>query len=367
MENQSCDSIFALSKDGELYAQYGDSDTSGDVLCYVKREGLILQYTASESTPSVFFVYDTASNVFHLVRDGHSHLEIQRGVWDLSAEGDRWEGGLRNGKPFGLGSFFDCNGHLAYRGCMIDGVRSLYGIVFFEDIQTIEYAGMMLNGRKWGVGVLYDRHQNVLHDGDWIDDHPVHLFDSLTPLLSPSSLHTRLRKARLRLSRCSSLHLHHFSVLTRLILESGSCGLLTTLQIDAMPCLRSILFDDHSCSSLVEGSSLSIQSCPCLETLVFKQSSCCFFSSFEIASCPLVRRLSFGGSNFVKARCFSLRSMGRLNDLYFGEGSFMSVVDFELHDLPQLRTVTMGLCAVRGLPDGVSGGILRLSCTFVFA
>lgn len=58
--------------------------------------------------------------------------------------------------------------------------------------------------------------------------------------------------------------------------------------------------------------------------------------------------------------------MGCLRDLYFGEGSFVSAMEFELHDLPKLHTVTMGLCAVRGLPEGDDAGSLRLSCSFTF-
>ena len=364
MENRSYDSILALSKDGELYAKYGYGDCSGDVICYARKEGLILQYTISETQPSIIYVYDRLLNTFHVVTKSHSHLELQTGVWDLSVEGDRWEGALHNGKPSGFGSCYDYDGHLVYRGCMINGVRSLYGIVFFGDTQKVEYAGVMLTGKKWGKGILYDRRQRVLHDGDWIDDHPVYPYDSLSSLVSASALHTRLRKMRLKLNHCTSLHLHDFSVLTSIAWEAGSCDLLTTIQIDAMPCLHSIRFDDHACSSSISNSSLSIQNCPCLETLVFKPSSCCFFSSLEIVNCPLVCRLSFGGNNFVKARCCSLRSMGCLKDLTFGECSFMNAMDFELRDLSQLRSVTMGWCAVRGLPEGVGGGIIRLSCSF---
>lgn len=366
MENRSYGSIIALSGDGELYARYGDSDCFGVALCFVKKENIVLQYSVDEKKPSIVYVYDITSNTFSVVTINNQSLQLQEGVWDLSVEGDRWEGELLNGKPFGFGSYFDSNDHLVYRGCMIDGVRSLFGIIFFGDIHTVEYSGMLLNGRKWGVGIQYDRHQSVLHDGDWIDDSPVYLYDSLTSLQSSSALHTRLRKARLKLLRCTSLHLQRFSVLTSLILESGSCDLLATIQIDAMPSLRSILFDDHSCNSPTANSSLSVQNCPCLESLVFKPSACCFFSSFEIENCPLVRCLSFGGSNFVRARRCSLGSMGCLRDLYFGEGSFMSAMEFELYDLPKLHTVTMGLCAVRGLPEGDDAGSLRLSCSFTF-
>ena len=366
MENQTYDSVWALSKNGVLYAQYGDKDCSGEVLCEVRSSHVIFQYSAEEgSQPSVIYLYETESSEFRVVSRGGQQHELQIGVWDLSAEGDRWEGGFYNGKPFGFGSYYEPNGHLVYRGCMINGVRSLYGIVLFGDTKAVEYAGMMLNGKKWGAGVLFNRHQSVVHNGDWMNDRPVSSYDLLTPIVSVTTLHTRLRKAILKLNRCTSLHLHDFSVLASLVFESGSCDLLATIQIDAMASLRSVVFGDHSCGSSTENASLTIQNCPCLETLLFKPSACCFFASFEITRCPLVSRLSFGGSNFVRAQRCSLRSMGYLRDLYIGEGSFVSVMDFELRELRQLRSVTMGWCAVRGLPEGEGGGILRLRCSFL--
>ena len=148
MENRSYGSIIALSGDGELYARYGDSDCFGVALCFVKKENLVLQYSVDEKKPSIVYVYDITSNTFSVVTINNPSLQLQEGVWDLSVEGDRWEGELLNGKPFGFGSYFDSNDHLVYRGCMIDGVRSLFGIIFFGDIHTVEYAGMLLNGRK---------------------------------------------------------------------------------------------------------------------------------------------------------------------------------------------------------------------------
>ena len=76
---------------------------------------------------------------------------------DLDVNGKRWEGGVKNGKPFGYGVMYDEEGKKEYEGFMVDGAKMGYGIEYYNDIERIEYEGCFYEGKRFGRGVLYDR------------------------------------------------------------------------------------------------------------------------------------------------------------------------------------------------------------------
>ena len=85
---------------------------------------------------------------------------------DLDVNGKRWEGGVKNGKPFGYGVLYDEEGKKEYEGFMVDGVKMGYGIEYYNDIERIEYEGCFYEGKRFGRGVLYDR--NGINGIQWI-------------------------------------------------------------------------------------------------------------------------------------------------------------------------------------------------------
>ena len=91
-------------------------------------------------------------------------------IVDLSMEGDRWEGDVLNGKPYGWGVLFDKNNERVYEGFRIGEANVCYGRTYYSDIPRVEYEGEWCDGMRWGRGALFDRNGVVVYDGGWLND-----------------------------------------------------------------------------------------------------------------------------------------------------------------------------------------------------
>ena len=96
--------------------------------------------------------------------------ELKEEVMKEDCVGNRWEGGVRNGKPFGYGVMYDEEGRKEYEGFMMDGIRVCYGKEFYDDIEKVKYEGCYYEGKRFGKGVLYDRNGGIEYDGLWKED-----------------------------------------------------------------------------------------------------------------------------------------------------------------------------------------------------
>ena len=96
----------------------------------------------------------------------------EEGCIDLDSNGRRWEGGMKDGKPFGYGVLYDEEGRKEYEGIMVDGVKVCYGKEYYSDIEKVRYEGCYYEGKHFGKGVLYDRNGMVEYGGLWEHDKP---------------------------------------------------------------------------------------------------------------------------------------------------------------------------------------------------
>ena len=94
-------------------------------------------------------------------------------VLNLSDDGERWEGDVLDGMPYGWGVVYDNENRMAYEGFRIGEVNVCYGTRYYSDIGVIEYKGEWFEGKRWGRGILYDRNGVVLFDGEWMNDEQV--------------------------------------------------------------------------------------------------------------------------------------------------------------------------------------------------
>ena len=90
-------------------------------------------------------------------------------VLDLSDDGERWEGDVLNGQPYGWGVEYDSENRMAYEGFRLGEVNVCYGIQYYSDLGVIEYKGEWFEGKRWGRGAWYNRTGEVMFDGTWID------------------------------------------------------------------------------------------------------------------------------------------------------------------------------------------------------
>ena len=102
--------------------------------------------------------------------EGVDLSEMKRNeILDLSVEGDRWEGDVLDGKPYGWGVLFDKEGSMVYEGFRIDEKNVCYGRKYYSDISRLEYEGEWCDGVRWGRGAQYDRNGVVVYDGKWLN------------------------------------------------------------------------------------------------------------------------------------------------------------------------------------------------------
>ena len=86
---------------------------------------------------------------------------------DLDVSGRRWEGSVKDGKPFGFGVLFDEEGRKEYEGFVMNGKKVCYGKEYYPGIERVEYNGCYYEGKRFGKGILYDRNGGIEYDGLW--------------------------------------------------------------------------------------------------------------------------------------------------------------------------------------------------------
>ena len=72
-------------------------------------------------------------------------------VIDLDVNGRRWEGGVKDGVPYGYGIIYDEEGRKEYEGFMMDGMKTCYGIEYCSDIGRVEYKGGYYDNKRFGI------------------------------------------------------------------------------------------------------------------------------------------------------------------------------------------------------------------------
>ena len=152
-----------------------DVKDSHMVLC--ENDGLYLYYEGLKEKLHSNVVQFTINGVTEV--DVHSHKVLRvKGiehakVLDLSDDGERWEGDVLYGVPYGWGVYYDSENRMAYEGFRMGDVNVCYGTQYYADIQKVEYEGGWCDGMRWGRGVQYDRNGKTVFEGEWINDGPL--------------------------------------------------------------------------------------------------------------------------------------------------------------------------------------------------
>ena len=109
--------------------------------------------------------------ISHVVRGYQNNklidVHCNQEVMDLDVNGRRWEGSVREGKPFGYGILYNEEGQKKYEGFMIDQTWICFGREYYNDIERVSYVGCYFDGKHFGYGVLYDRNGAVDYEGIW--------------------------------------------------------------------------------------------------------------------------------------------------------------------------------------------------------
>ena len=93
-------------------------------------------------------------------------------IIDLSPEGDRWEGDVLDGEPYGYGCLYTPDSLLSYQGFMLNSVKTGYGMEYYTDMNTaqIHYEGTYVDGKYHGIGELIERDGTRTGVVLWLDN-----------------------------------------------------------------------------------------------------------------------------------------------------------------------------------------------------
>ena len=156
-------------------------------------------------------------------------------ILDLNENGDRWEGSSLNGIPFGYGCVYDSENQLIYKGFVFEGMKVCYGIVFYGDIDIVEYEGEFYKGMRYGNGRLYDKKNELIYEGEWTNNNPLELYSlRIENELKEEDIHSGLEELEIGENCCNELKcfkLIGFDHLKKLTLHKNSLKNLDSLVI----------------------------------------------------------------------------------------------------------------------------------------
>ena len=168
-------------------------------------------------------------------------------VLDLSDEGERWEGEVRNLLPNGQGQFFNRDNVCVYEGAMVNGCANGLGTGFYPDLGTKAYFGHWKNNLRHGVGREFNRRGEFVRSGLWLNGSFATLEtlpnDVNTPHLRPSSYCKLVHVMYLNdsaLHNCKFNTVKGFPLLKALFLASSCVGESEWLVKD-MPMLEKVV------------------------------------------------------------------------------------------------------------------------------
>lgn len=201
--------------------------------------------------------------------------DFAEGMIDLSKNGDRWEGEIRNMKPNGKGQFFNEENRLVYEGTIISGRANGVGTSFYDN-GVRAYYGMWSQGRKHGWGTEYDRKGKKMREGVWVEDSWVKM------QRNPETIEDQLK-------------LEDYNLLVNVMYLSASYKSTMDLKISNYPALQA-LFINGKCFG---NTNLHLTNLPSLRKLIVSndfgsRQFSYYYDCLLVSSCPLLSEVWIG-------------------------------------------------------------------------
>ena len=247
------------------------------------------------------------------VYDGDDWKESEQdgvGCIDLNVNGKRWEGGVKNGKPFGYGVMYDEEGKKEYEGFMVDGAKMGYGIEYYSDIERVKYRGCFYEGKRFGRGVLFGRNGIMEYDGLWkngesySNQHDTNTIDNTTESVDIHyNSYNNEKTLILPFFLCS---------LKRIVIGDDCFGKVRVFELNGLDELESVEIGEYSFSisrydERTDGS-YRIVDCPKLKSIQIGRYSFYDYHSFELSNLPSLQSIDIGRYCFYYAP-FSLTGL----------------------------------------------------------
>ena len=179
-------------------------------------------------------------------------------ILDLDNDGTRWEGPIIDTYMCGWGTIFDSENDVHYTGFCFDTKKVCYGTEYHPGCQelTMYYQGTLANGRRFGIGALFDRTGKCATRGEWINNSNTQSRD-ITISADNSNLptfHSLIEKVHFLRMSGSTLHTVSFVslwMLQEIIVESHCMPSVSSplvMELRDLPSLRTFSIGNHSCS-----------------------------------------------------------------------------------------------------------------------
>ena len=230
---------------------------------------------------------------------GMKHNEIL----DLSVDGDRWEGDVLNGNPYGWGVLFDKRNRMVYEGFQINGVHVCYGRAYYADLSKIAYEGEWCEGMRWGRGTQYNRNGKIVYDGEWLSDG--HGKTSVALRKGNELLHNHIEELTVCDNACNReewkvLDLSLLPLLKDLAIGSECFGCIEEVKLIGLTELKRVVIgkksfcNSRSCDDDSAVRHFHLKNCPSLVSLKIGKSSFHNFTVCEIESVDSLELIEIG-------------------------------------------------------------------------
>ena len=244
---------------------------------------------------------------------GMKHNEIL----DLSVDGDRWEGDVLNGNPYGWGVLFDKRNRMVYEGFQINGVHVCYGRAYYADLSKIAYEGEWCEGMRWGRGTQYNRNGKIVYDGEWLSDG--HGKTSVALRKGNELLHNHIEELTVCDNACNGeewkvLDLSWMPSLKLLDVGERCFKYVNEVKLIGLTELKRVAIGDGSfgrrdAMGFKDNRRFCLKNCPSLKSLRFCDYSFQDFTVCEIESVNALESIELGEDTFYYTRGLELKSI----------------------------------------------------------
>ena len=238
-------------------------------------------------------------------------------ILDLSVDGDRWEGDVLNGNPYGWGVLYDKRNRMVYEGFQINGVHACYGRAYYADLSKIAYEGEWCEGMRWGRGIQYNRNGKTVFDGEWLSDG--HVKTSVALRKGNELLHNHIEELTVCDNACNGeewkvLDLSWMPSLKLLDVGERCFQYVDEVKLIGLTELKRIVIGDSSfgrrdAMGFKDNRRFCLKNCPSLKSLRFCDYSFQDFTVCEIESVNALESIELGEDTFYYTRGLELKSI----------------------------------------------------------
>ena len=278
-------------------------DTCYEVMWYLNKSHVVM--------------VDLKSNEMRIYDNGVlGDCQYTRGTVDLDVSGRRWEGGVKDGEPFGYGVMYSEEGKKEYEGYILNGRHVCYGMEFYDDIERLIYHGCYCSGERFGKGILFDRNGVVLHNGLWKNDISYSLeydgktIDNHIELIEiPDNSFNQVESVAFP---------YWLRSLKQIVIEDVCFGEVRSFELSGLDELESVTIGSRCLTYATKWESLRydkrtdglcrIMNCPNLKSIQIDAYAFSDYCSFKVKNLPRLQSIEIAKKCFFHAVSFELTS-----------------------------------------------------------